>query len=151
MHASLNKYKSLFSNLYVRVVDGKKFPNKPILLLSIIDLIRCKYIKDNQIMLDDTICEAFKYNWKLYIGTEAPTVWTPFWHMKSESFWHFEPLKSKKDIDLLVKTGETASIGKMRSAIKFVWIDKDLWLILNEPELRNELTDILLDCYTLRR
>ena len=55
-------YKEAFSNLHVKIVDERKFPNKAILLISVMNLVRCGYITDNRIRLDNTIGVAFDYS-----------------------------------------------------------------------------------------
>ena len=77
-------YEKAFSNLHVKIVGGRKFPNKAILLISVMDLVRCGYIVGNKIELDDTIRVAFEYYWKVFVNDTPPTVWTPCWPMKRE-------------------------------------------------------------------
>lgn len=136
-------YKNAFLNLHVKIVDGRKFPNKVILLISVMDLVRCGYIVDNRIRLDNTICTAFEYNWKVFVDSTPPTVWTPFWHMKKESFWHFYPIHTLADIDRLVKPGETASLGRMKREIKYAYLDNELFNIIQETSGRTELLTVL--------
>lgn len=131
MNNSINTYKNAFANLHVKVIDGRKLPNKAILLISVMDLVRCGYISENCIKLDDTIKIAFENNWKIFVNTNTPIVWTPFWHMKKESFWHFKPIHSLKDIENLVRSGETASISKMRNEIEYAFLDDALFEIIS--------------------
>ena len=140
-------YEKAFSNLHVKIVGGKKFPNKAILLISVMDLVRCGYIVGNKIELDDTIRLAFQYYWKVFVNDTPPKVWTPFWHMKKESFWHFRPIHTTADIDALAKPGETASIGKMKREIECVYLDSELFNLIQEPSCREQLFSILMINY----
>lgn len=137
---NISLYKEQFSNLNVNIAKGKKAPNKSILLLSVMDLIRCNYISSNKIYIDSTIKETFEINWKRYVGTTpVPTVWTPF--------WHFKPIKSQEDIDNLAASCSTAPVGKMQLAIQYAYLDNELFELLNDEEGREELASVLVETY----
>ena len=71
-----------------------------------------------------------------YADTKVPSVWTPFWYMKSESFWHF---KSVEDDDLLhglLAFAGHPSIGQMRLVIKYAYLDKALFGLLENDTCR---------------
>lgn len=125
------------------MVGGRKFPNKAILLISVMELVRCGYIVCNRIELDDSIRQAFEYYWKVFVNNTPPTVWTPFWHMKKESFWHFKPLHTLDAIENLARPGETASIGKMKREIEYAYFDNDLFRIIQSQSGRTELLAVL--------
>lgn len=140
-------YISAFSNLSVKKDGNVLKPNKAILLISLMDLIRCGYISNNSILLEDTIQEAFEYNWKMYLNSKPPTAWTPFWHMKRESFWHFHPFESMEIVNALAKPGETASVAKMRTAIRYAFIDDELFALFKRQDTRTKLHDVLIKTY----
>lgn len=140
-------YKSQFGNLHVKITNCKKAQNKAIMLISVMELIRCKYITSNSIFIDDTIVEAFNANWNLYVGENPPTAWASFWHMKDEPFWHFSPLNSVDDIEKLVAPGETASVGKMKSVIEYAYLDEDLFEIMKTTNGRTSLFEVLKENY----
>lgn len=142
-------YTTAFSHLHVKVMDGRRFPNKAILLISVMELIRCGYILTNKIYLDNTIRIAFEYNWRLFINTLPPSIWTPFWHMKKEFFWHFQPVHTLDDVEKLSGPGETATIGKMKSEIEYAYLDKDLFILMQSSNGRSELFNILKTTYLL--
>lgn len=145
--SSIDHYKYLLEHMSVKITNGQKKPNKAIMLLSVIDLIRCGYILENKICIEDTIQEAFYYNWKKYINCNPPTAWTPFWHLKHEPFWHFMPIRSEEEIRNLVNPGETASLSKMRSVIEYVYLDEELFLILTQNSTRTVFVKTLLEEY----
>ena len=145
----LNFYINKFSNLSVKITDGQKKPNKAIMLLSVIDLIRCGYIKENQIPLDDTIEESFKRFWLMYVNEAVPSCWTPFWHLNKESFWHFKPKYSMEEVESLAKPGETASSGKMKRSIKYVFLDEDLFQLLKYNSTRSAFVECLKKNYLI--
>lgn len=141
----LLKYKYAFSNLHVKITYGMRSPNKAIMLISVIDLIRRGFISSNRIHLEDAIEEAFSFNWQAYFPQiKVPSPWTPFWHLKNEPFWHFEPYRSNSEIENLVGPGETASFHKMRYAIQYAYFDNELFELLKMKNDRDELLSCLL-------
>lgn len=147
--SDLSKYKYLLENMSVKITDGQKKPNKAIMLLSVIDLIRCGYITDNRIYIENTIQEAFEYNWRKYVNPNPPTCWTPFWHLKKESFWHFVPIVKNFDIESIVPSGQTASFWQIRLHIKYAYIDQELYELLVDKSFRTEITRLLYRTYLI--
>lgn len=142
----LNKYIAAFSNLHVKITNGIKSPNKAIMLLSVIDLIRSGYITTNTIELDSTIEDAFICNWRSYVSTENKSYpWTPFWHLNNEFFWHFQPIRNMSEITDLVKPGQTASLKQMKSVVKYVFLDNQLFLLLKNKASRDRLIEVLIE------
>lgn len=111
------------------------------------DLIRCGYISDNKIYLDDTIRYAFESTWKVYVDNNIPNTWTPFWHFKNEPFWHFSPVYSMETIETLVPPGGTASIGQMRAVIQYVYLDPSLFALMLNKKYREKLQTVLVSNY----
>lgn len=141
----LNKYIAAFSNLHVKITNGIKSPNKAIMLLSVIDLIRSGYITTNKIELNEAVEEAFIWNWRVYVSTDSkPYPWTPFWHLKNEPFWHFMPIRSVEEIEGLTSPGETASLRKMLSSIQYAYLDEELFNLLANKDDRDVLSLCLL-------
>lgn len=143
----IDKYIDLLKHMSVKITNGQRKPNKAIMLLSVIDLIRCGYITDNRIYIEDTIQEAFEYNWRKYVNPNPPTSWTPFWHLKNEPFWHFKPIVSLDEINSLTKPGETASVLKMRTAIDYTYLDETLFSLILDKDSRVLLTEVLINNY----
>lgn len=143
----IDKYIDLLKHMSVKITNGQRKPNKAIMLLSVIDLIRCGYITDNRIYIEDTIQEAFEYNWRKYVNPNPPTCWTPFWHLKNEPFWHFKPIVSLDEINSLTKPGETASVLKMRTAIDYTYLDDTLFSLILDKDSRVLLTEVLINNY----
>ena len=137
--SGIDKYIDLLKHMSVKITNGQKKPNKAIMLLSVIDLIRCGYITDNKIYIEDIIQEAFEYNWHKYINSNPPTCWTPF--------WHFKPKISLDEINGLTKPGETASLLKMKTAIDYIYLDDTLFSLMLNQESRTLLKEVLINNY----
>ena len=62
-------------------------PHKPILLLAVIELIERGRIPENKIFLTPELAETFREYW-LKITDRRPDITLPFFHLKSDGFWH---------------------------------------------------------------
>ncbi len=140
----LEDYKRDFSNLSVGNAKGKRLPHKAILLISIIKLIENDEIAENRIELGQKIASAFALNWSNYFwDVKQPNVWMPFWYLKTEPFWHFEPNDNEELLQGLLKFGGHPSINQMRHVIKFAYLDDALFEYLQDDESREALKEIL--------
>ena len=86
----MKRYTSQLSSLKTAKIAGVKAPHKPLLLLSIIDLVERGVINSNHIKLDDELERVFTANWTRYVGSYVlfqPKIATPFWHLQNEPFW----------------------------------------------------------------
>ena len=143
----LSDYANDFASLSVAVSKGRKLPHKAILLLGIMDLIENGELSSNMIPLDGIITEAFIKTWSRYFDSKAPSVWTPFYHLKGEEFWHFKPVEPSERLDMMLSFGGTPSIGKMRPVIKYAYFDEELYGFVIDKKGREVLRKVLIDNY----
>lgn len=66
---NLDNYTSQFQKLRVDTSKGPA-PHKPILLLSVIDLIEAEIFPDNYIFLNPELVKQFSNNWSLLVTSE---------------------------------------------------------------------------------
>lgn len=143
-------YCQLFSTLSVRKVNGISLPNKAILLLTIIKLISDGTIINNRINLDKYLTTEFAIQWKRYLTDKnmpIPSMWTPFYHLKSEQFWHFYPKTSESKLIEFLSYGGTPSIGKLKKHVEYAYIDDELFQLMADKINRKVLEDILIKNY----
>lgn len=141
-------YKKCFATLSTGIHDGKKLPHKAVLLLSIMTLIGDGTIKENKIGLSKLIVSTFANTWYTYnLGTKVPSVWTPFWYMKSESFWHFKALKDENVLHNLMNFAGHPTVGQMRGVIDFAYLDEQLFALMKNKSERNTMSKVLIDSY----
>ena len=85
-------------------------------------LIGIGVLEENKIPLDKVISSAFISTWKAYFNdAKVPSVWIPFWYMKSESFWHFKAAESEELLSALLSFAGYPSIGQMRPVIRYAF------------------------------
>lgn len=141
-------YVDTFRNLSTGVQNGKKLPHKAVLLLSILNLVDNGTIAENIIHLDKTIANTFASTWGDYLhNNKIPSVWIPFWYMKSESFWHFKALADENILQNLLCFAGHPSVGQMRNVIKYAYVDEQLFSLMQDREERLKLKKVLIETY----
>ena len=141
-------YVEIFRNLSTGVQNGKKLPHKAVLLLSILTLVENVTITENKIHLDKIIANTFASTWGEYLhNTKTPSVWIPFWYMKSEPFWHFKALADENILQNLLCFAGHPSIGQMRNVIKYAYVDEQLFSLMQDREESSKLKKALTETY----
>lgn len=123
----------------LKVNQGKAL-NKPILLLSVIDLITQGLIQDKYIPISDELIDIFKKYWNV-LGSGAfkgSDFALPFFHLKNEDskFWRLE---YSDDYD----GGRPQTIPKLRHDVNRARLDDELFDLIQDPISRQELIDAL--------
>lgn len=141
-------YVDTFRNLSTGVQNGKKLPHKAVLLLSILNLVDNGAITENIIHLDKTIANSFASTWGDYLhNNKIPSVWVPFWYMKSEPFWHFKALEDENILQNLLCFAGHPSVGQMRSVIKYAYVDEELFSLMQDRNESSKLKEALIETY----
>lgn len=93
---SIEKYIQLFANLRTDK-SASRWPDrvrnrasqKPILLLSVLDLFELKKIDSNFVEITEDLLDLFDKHWLEVLPVTRPgTLAMPFVRMESEGFWH---------------------------------------------------------------
>ena len=160
---NLKDYIEAFSHLHTAKVKRRKAPHKAVLLLAIMDLVECNFIRNPRIELTDELVRKFNSVWKRYLGESSiftPDITKPYFHMQYEPFWN---LVEKHDFGaLLVAEDKPWSMGgqeqkslppggysvkSMRNAFECAEIDKRLFEIMQNADARAMLRVILINEY----
>jgi putative restriction endonuclease len=141
-------YAEMFRNLSTGVQNGKKLPHKAVLLFSILELVGNGTINNNKIDLSKTIASSFATTWDSFqLGPKIPSVWIPFWYMKSEPFWHFKALKDESMLSNLLSFAGHPTVGQMRNVIKCAFVDEQLFELMQDANERSALANALIETY----
>ena len=118
-------------------------------MLAISDLIESGVISKNEIGMTEALKVAFEDRWNKHVPKDSPyksAVWTPYWHMGYEDFWHFVPLPGVSDETIsTLAAGHTASIGKMRDHISYAKFDDILFRLFVQKESLQIIRDLIID------
>ncbi|MDE7496753.1 MAG: hypothetical protein K2M67_07885 [Muribaculaceae bacterium] len=91
MNKDFTYYRECFEHLHTNVSKGRPAPHKPLLLLSVMDLIERGVITSSRISLSEQLINAFNLNASKYLGHSLifrPEICKPFYHLNHEPFWN---------------------------------------------------------------
>ncbi|MDV7187413.1 HNH endonuclease [Lutibacter sp. TH_r2] len=121
-------------------------PHKPILLLSILQLIRSGNIDSNKIFITSELVLAFKSNWNQLVETKhTPNFALPFFHMKSEPFWNLIPKLGMRPT--ITSSKSIKSFKNLNETIAYAEIDKALFDLFKSTKTSLILAELLLKNY----
>ena len=141
------KYSSQFKKLRCAYVkDMGKAPHKPILLLSIIQLISKGIITTNRIFITAELLLAFKQNWNQLVKTRHTRNFSlPFFHLRSEPFWYLVAKPGKEIVTTSSKS--IKSFKNLKETIAFAEIDRELFFFLQEIQNQLWFEQLILENY----
>ena len=140
---SLLDYEQKFSQLRANSTGGHKSPHKVAMLMAVLDLIASGDITVNRILFTEELKAQFVRRLK-ELGTpdDRSTPHLPFFHLRSEGFWHLEPRPGKSE---QYKQLSTASgPGVINDHIDYAFLDNALFELLQDPYPRELLRQALL-------
>lgn len=143
----LFNYVKKITKLHIGHNNGEKAPHKPILLLSIFDLIESGEISTNQIFITESLLGRFWENWVALTDTInfQPRFALPFYHLTFEGFWHLKLRLSIEDV--LTSSGSIKSLYSLKRAVNYAFFNDDLFALLMNDDSRAMLRTALLQRY----
>lgn len=123
-----------------------KAPHKPILILSVIELIEEGLITENKIQITPELVATFQKLWLKLVPEEGwqPRFFLPFFHLNNEKskIWHLELVDGAKVA--LTNSYSPKSLSALKDSVKFAWLSEDLFeLLMNQVE-REQIRKMLL-------
>jgi putative restriction endonuclease len=140
----LTHYLNKIEKLRIDRSRSKPAPHKPILLLAVIDLFEQGAVTNNKIELSPQIVESFLKFWHL-VSLEKPRIFLPFFHLKSDKFWHLHAKAGNEQ--LLAMTKQMNSMTQLASVIAFASLDEDLFLLLHRAEAWEAIRQKIIEVY----
>ncbi|MBI4531777.1 MAG: HNH endonuclease [Candidatus Latescibacteria bacterium] len=121
-------------------------PHKPLLLLSVIDLFAQGSITTNLIELTPDLGELFTLYWaRVMPPDQHGNLALPFFHLKSDGFWHLIPRSGKEAV--LAAAQQIRSLNQLRETIFGAKLDEELYTLLGIEEIRHLLRTMLIETY----
>ncbi len=141
MAENLDQYLKAFRNLHVNRAGGAS-PHKPCMLLAVLGLAEAGDLAQNKIRFEPALIERYmNFFGAVRDESDHPNPYYPFFHLKSEGFWHLQPLPGREAVVEAMATAR--SVAAITDNIAWVSLDPELHaLILAEPSrtaLREEL------------
>ncbi len=140
----LTHYLNRIEKLRIDRSHGKPAPHKPILILAVIDLFEEGAITNNRIEPSPQIVESFLKYWH-FVSLEKPRIFLPFFHLKSDKFWHLHAKSGNEK--LLAMTKQMNSMTHLASVVGFASLDEDLFLLLQRADAREMIRRKIIEIY----
>lgn len=127
-------------------ITNKRAPHKPFLLLSVLDLFAQYAVNINLIELRAELLDTFDLYWLKVMGNEKPgSAVLPFYHLKSEGFWH---LIAQPDQETLLRTSrQIRSLRDLHELVLGARLDDELFTLLQSSDSRDALRRTLIETY----
>ena len=123
-------------------------PHKPVLLLSIIDLLDRGVITRNEVPLSNELVETFKRYFEVVRKhNDQPTIQNPFFHLCGDKFWKLVPAAGEGIIYHEGATSGAPSVAELRRRTVGGQFEAGLWALLSEPVARHQLREALIARY----
>lgn len=121
-------------------------PHKPVLLLSVLDLFAQGSIQTNLIEPTLELGEIFTLYWSCVMPPDQRgNLALPFFHLKSDGFWHLVPIKGNEDYVFRVQ--QIRSITHLRECVIGAQLDEELFGLLQNKKTRDTLRVGLIETY----
>lgn len=124
---------------------GTPAPHKPLLLLSVIDLVEDGLITRPLVELSPELIELFSMYWEALGTSGRGLIALPFFHLRTEGFWQLLPLSGMEaGVDV---SGSVSSVSRLRRLIIGASLNPEFWALLQDGEAREALRQALLSTY----
>jgi len=137
-------YCNCFAKLNVSKTKERGIANhKPILILSVVELIIQQSIFENRIFVSNELIETFKKYWSILVASSIYTdaLHYPYFHLRREGFWHLKFRDAYKEGDRIKTT------NKLKEKVEYAYLDGELFELLQDPLSRQALVDSLVSTW----
>lgn len=144
---ALSKYIKKFSSLRTAKIGDNRAPHKPVLLLSIIEGIEKRDIRENRIYITPELVAQFKDYWHQLVHNKqfTPNFSLPFYHLKSDEFWHLQTVFGREFV--LTSSHSIKSFAQLKEVVDYASFDEDLYRLLSDDHTREVLKQTLQNAY----
>jgi putative restriction endonuclease len=132
-------YCNCFANLNVSKTKERGTANhKPILILSVLELITQQSIVENRIFISKELIETFKQYWSIIVTGFSYTdaLHYPFVHLQNDGFWKVK-FKDTYEGERIKTT------NKLKEKVEYAYLDDELFALLQDSLNRQVLVDSL--------
>lgn len=138
----MTDYINKFSNLRVNTAGGIS-PHKPCLLLAVVDLAEAGGLTENRILYRPELIERFNdYFEVVKRERDRPNIFMPFFHLRSEGFWHLQAMDGREAV--LESLSTAVKHSDITENIRAVELDSELHKNLQDDESRQNLRAALI-------
>ncbi len=140
----LNYFLAKLKHLRIDRARGTPAPHKPLLLLTVIDLIEQGAIQTNQIYPSPQLVETYLKYWAC-VGSGLPRPYLPFYHLKTSGFWHLHAQRGQQAV--LAAAHTFKAMSQLSTVVAFANLDDELFALLLNPASREVIRQTIIDTY----
>ena len=142
MASQLDYYLKAFRTLNVNRAGGVS-PHKPCMLLAMLGLAEAGDLKENRIRFDPALLERYmKFFAVVRRDSDHANPYYPFFHLRSEGFWHLQPLPGREAVLEAMTTAR--SVSAVTNNIACVSLEPELHALVLDKRSRHALREELL-------
>ena len=149
--ASEHEWETWLERLYSLRRDKRgshERPHKPVLLLSIIDLLDRGVLKTNSVPFSDELVETFKrYFAVVKEEDDKPTIENPFFFLSGDKFWQVIPQGANEPMYREGYASGAPGVGQLRKQGVTGRFDEGLWALMSDAVARHQLREALIARY----
>lgn len=111
-----------------------------------LDLFEQDEVESNLIELTPNLGESFARYWEMVLPfNRRGDLAMPFFHLRSEGFWHLLPRQGKEEA--LNSASQIRSLSRLQESVVGACLDQALYELLYIQESRNLLRSVLIEAY----
>jgi putative restriction endonuclease len=123
-------------------------PHKPVLLLSIMELLDRGLITENKIALSEELARTFKRYFEVVrLRDDQPTIQNPFYFLSGDGFWSLVPASGQPQLYVAGSVSGAPSVAELRRRVGYGRFDEGFWALLSDPVSRHQLREALVARY----
>jgi putative restriction endonuclease len=123
-------------------------PHKPVLLLSILELLDRGVIRENSVPLNDELVATFKrYFEAVRERDDKPTIENPFYFLSGDKFWRIIPKGGSEALYCEGYASGAPSVAQLRRQKVAGQFDEGLWALMSDGVARHQLREALIARY----
>jgi len=139
-------YEEKFIRLHCDAPGGRPRPHKAVMLLAVSLLAEADELPENRIEYNPRLLDIFRSLFEVVrMPSDKNTPYNPFFHLKSEGFWHLDPTEGHESALQHVRT--IGGPGQLREMIAAARLDPELFDLLRDPASRKALQGVLIQRY----
>lgn len=142
----MNNYMDQLAAMRMNRQNGHVSPHKAIMMLAVVDLIASGDAEGNRIEYGPELLEHFRRYFDV-VKTDADSCspLNPFWHLKTEPFWHHIIREGKQPVYEAMARPRGPNV--MGDIVDAAFLDEDLFAGLQNSAVRREIREALICRY----
>ena len=127
---------------------GTRFkPHKPVMLLTLLDLMETGHVRENHFELTHELERRFTALFEQVAGVgDLCQVGPPFFHLRSDGFWFHKPCQGKER-EYFNTSGPGGWKSSIMSMVEYGFFDPDTYALLLDARARQVVRGALLTHY----